>query len=63
MSRVITVELDPIAEAALDVLIAQGHSLDEAVRDALMATAKSVAGTPALSDTSDVSSDETMGLA
>ena len=43
--------------------MAQGHRLDEAVRDALVATAKSVAGTQVSSDTSDVTSDETIGLA
>ena len=59
----ITVELDSAAEAALEVLTAQGSSLEEAVHHALVVAAKSAAGAPSLNDASGDASDGITGLA
>jgi hypothetical protein len=60
---VITVELDSAAEAALEILTAQGSSLDEVVHHALVVAAKSAAGAPSPSDASGVADDDIAGLA
>jgi hypothetical protein len=53
VSRVIIVELDSAAEAALNVLTAQGNSVDEAVQHALVVAAKNASGASAPSDAND----------
>jgi hypothetical protein len=57
--RIVTVELDATAEAALDLLTAAGRSLDEAVRLALVTTARSAADAQAAGD----ERDDVIGLA
>jgi hypothetical protein len=63
VQRAIAVELDPAADAALRVLMAQGRTVSEAVCWALVEIAGRTTNMPVPGEASDGQDDSVIGLA